>query len=315
MTKKERDEAFRKARTAQLRQRTRIQRETHAELLRLLKEAEQRIAAILAATPSDYQAWMLPQQQAAIRQAMADIAAKMGETIDQAALSSWRAGIDLVDRPIAAGGLNIAAVLPQLDTAQLEAMRAFMTERMGDVGVTLANKINAQLGLVAIGSQGVSDAITQIERLIETGGRSRATTIVRTELGRAFAVATQQRMDQAREILPGLQKQWRRSGKLHSRPSHDAADGQIVDADKPFIVGGVALMHPRDPTAPAAETINCGCESLPYMARWDVANPGRKPFTPAELTASKFRRDLEASTPLRAIGTAEGSLRANTKAV
>lgn len=305
MTKKERDAAFRKARTAQLRQRTRIQRETHAELMRYLKEAEQRIAAILAATPSDYQAWMLPQQQAAIRQAMAEIAARMGETLDAAALASWRAGIDLVDRPIAAGGLNIAAVLPQLDTAQLEALRAFMTERMGDVGVTLANRINAQLGLVAIGSQGVSDAITQIERLIETGGRSRATTIVRTELGRAFAVATQQRMDQARAILPGLQKQWRRSGKLHSRPSHDAADGQIVDADKPFIVGGVALMHPRDPAAPAAETINCGCESLPYMAHWDVANPGRKPFTAAELAASKFRRDLQNSVPLRDIGSAE----------
>lgn len=305
MTRRERDAAFRKARTAERRRQTRIQRDTHRELLRILKTAEARIAAILAATPSDYQAWMLPQQQAAIRQAMAEIAAQLGETIDQAALASWRAGIDLVDRPIAAGGLNITAVLPQIDTAQLDALRAFMTERMEDVGVTLANKINAQLGLVAIGSQGVSEAITQIERLIETGGRSRATTIVRTELGRAYAVATQRRMDQAREILPGLQKQWRRSGKLHSRPSHDAADGQIVDADKPFIVGGVALMHPRDPAAPAAETINCGCESLPYMATWDVANPGRKPFTADELAASKFRRDLQNSVPLRDIGNAD----------
>lgn len=305
MTRRERDAAFRKARTAERRRQTRIQRDTHRELLRILKTAEARIAAILAATPSDYQAWMLPQQQAAIRQAMAEIAAQLGETIDQAALASWRAGIDLVDRPIAAGGLNITAVLPQIDTAQLDALRAFMTERMEDVGVRLANKINAQLGLVAIGSQGVSEAITQIERLIETGGRSRATTIVRTELGRAYAVATQRRMDQAREILPGLQKQWRRSGKLHSRPSHDAADGQIVDADKPFIVGGVALMHPRDPAAPAAETINCGCESLPYMATWDVANPGRKPFTADELAASKFRRDLQNSVPLRDIGNAD----------
>lgn len=303
MTKKERDRAFAKARTAERRRLTRIQRDTHAELLRLLKTAEERIAGILAATPTDYQAWMLPQQQAAIRQAMDDIGRQMGQRLDESAVASWQAGIDLVDRPIAAGGLNIAAVLPALDTAQLEALRAFMTDRMTDVGLQLANRINNELGLVAIGGQGISEAITKIESLIDSGGRSRATTIVRTELGRAYAVATQQRMDQAREILPGLQKQWRRSGKLHSRPSHDAADGQVVDVDKPFIVGGVALMHPRDPAAPAAETINCGCESLPYMASWDVANPGRKPFTADELASSKFRRDLQNSVPLRDIGT------------
>ena len=77
----------------------------------------------------------------------------------------------------------------------------------------------------------------------------------------AFSVATQERQTQAAEILPGLKKQWRRSGKVHSRTAHDLADGQIVDVDKPFMVGGVPLMYPRDPKAPAKETINCGCVS------------------------------------------------------
>lgn len=305
MTKREKDRAFSRARTAERRRLPRIQRDTHAELLRLLKTAEERIAGILAATPTDYQAWMLPQQQAAIRQAMDDIGKQMGQRLDESAVASWQAGIDLVDRPLAAGGLNIAGVLPQIDTAQLDALRAFMSDRMADVGVQLANQINAELGLVAIGGQGVSEAITKIEKLIAAGGRSRATTIVRTELGRAYATATQGRMDQAREVLPNLKKQWRRSGKLHSRPSHDAADGQVVATDQPFIVGGVPLMYPRDPQAPAAETINCGCESLPYMDSWEVANPGRKPFTADELAGSRFRRDLQNSVPLRDIGTTD----------
>lgn len=297
MTKKERDRAFARARTAALKRRTAIQRDTAAELIRLLTEAQTRIAATLAGTTTDFQAFMLPQLQRQIRQAMQDIGGQMGATLDASAVQSWQAGIDLVDQPLDAGGIRIVGLMPEIDTRQLDAMRTFMTDRMDDVSVTLANQINAELGLVAIGAQTVGDAIVKVEGLIKEGGRRRAITITRTELGRAFAVATQQRMTQAQELVPGLQKQWRRSSKLHSRPSHDAADGQIVDVDKPFIVGGHALMHPRDPTAPASETINCGCESLPYMAHWDMANPGRKPFTKAELAASKFRRDLESSTP------------------
>jgi uncharacterized protein with gpF-like domain len=90
-----------------------------------------------------------------------------------------------------------------------------------------------------------------------------------------------------------MKKQWRRSGKLHSRPEHDAADGQIVDVDKPFIVGGVALMFPRDPAAPIGETINCGCESLPWMESWEMSTPGRKPFTEDEMAGNPFRRALQ----------------------
>lgn len=302
MTKKERDRAARKARTQVLRRRTRIQIDSREEVLRLLKTAQARVAAILAGTPSEFQVFLLPQLQQAIRQAMQDMSTQASANLDTNAQSMWQAGLDLVDQPLAAGGLRIAGVLPQVDTRQLQAMRAFMTDRMADVGVQLANKINTELGLVAIGAQTTGDAISKIEGLITKGGRSRAITITRDNLGRAFAVATQQRMKQAQPLLPGLKKQWRRSGKLHSRVSHDAADGQIQPVDEPFIIGGVKLMHPRDPAGPLREIINCGCESLPYMEHWNVANPQRKPFTQDELNTSAFRRGLQNAVPLRDIG-------------
>jgi hypothetical protein len=133
----------------------------------------------------------------------------------------------------------------------------------------------------------------QLLGLAVVAGRGRALTIVRTELGRAYSVAGQQRFDQAREVLPGLQKQWRRSGKIHSRASHDRADGQVRPVDQPFDVAGVQLRFPRDPRGPAKETINCGCTSLPFMASWEVATPGRLPFTPTELAARPSRATLE----------------------
>jgi hypothetical protein len=54
----------------------------------------------------------------------------------------------------------------------------------------------------------------------------------------------------------------------------------------------VELMHPRDPAAPAAETINCGCESLPYMESWKVVHPGRKPFSEQELQMNPMKQDM-----------------------
>ena len=165
---------------------------------------------------------------------------------------------------------------------------------------TKARGIAGGLGLVTIGAQSPGDAIGTIADLVE-GGRTRAITIVRTEVGRAFSVAADERMTQAAEILPGLKKQWRRSGKIHSRLHHDSIDGQIRDVDKPFTLGnGVQIMFPRDPAAPVGETINCGCESQPYMESWDVKNPGRVPFTDRELQLSQTKRDLQmmrGSTP------------------
>ena len=141
--------------------------------------------------------------------------------------------------------------------------------------------------------------MTAIQRIFQSGGieggRGRAMTIVRTELGRAYSTATQQRFEQATSVLPGLKKQWRRSGKVHSRIAHDLADGQIRDVTEPFDVGGVQLRYPRDPKAPPSATVNCGCSSLPYMESWDVRQPGRQPFSAQEQRLSPQKRDLAAA--------------------
>ena len=55
-----------------------------------------------------------------------------------------------------------------------------------------------------------------------------------------------------------------------------AIDGQLRDPDKPFSAAGASLMFPRDTSGPAAETVNCGCQSLPWMESWEVQHPGRK---------------------------------------
>lgn len=295
----DRNKRFRAERQRQARRLTRIQRDTAAEVRRLLKIAQARIQAQLGLAPAltEWQAFHLPNLQDAVRKALAEMETRAASSVQQAAGASWRAGQDSIDKPVAAGlqSARLTGLLPEIDTRQLMAMRNFMTDRIKGISTTLANQINGELGLVAIGAKSPSQVAREIGGWIE-GGRGRAVTIIRTELGRAYAAAGQQRMEQAKTLLPGLKKQWRRSGKIHSRPAHDIADGQVQEVDEPFLVNGVELMFPRDPAAPPAETINCGCSSLPFMDSWEVRDPGRRAFTNEELAKSpskRLLRDLE----------------------
>lgn len=274
MTDAEKNRAFNAAVKAIHGEQTRLQADTHGEIVRLLNEALTEIRGTLAAQPSDYQRWQLPQLQREIERVLADMGAQASQTASTAIGKSWEQGGSLVDKPLEAGGVRIAAVAPALDTTRLFAMRAFMTDRIKDVSVQAANKINSQLGLVVIGARTPSDAVTEVTDILGEPSRERARRIVRTELGRAYAAAAQTRMEQAVAVVPGLKKRWRRSAKKHPRPGHYAAHGQVRGVNEKFVVlakvGTVELMFPRDPAAPAGETINCGCASEPYMTDWNT---------------------------------------------
>lgn len=297
MNSRERTAAFNKARAAQIRAGLKIRKDTYGEIIRLLQAAEQRITQQLAAAPSDYQQFYLPKLQRAVRDALAAVGAESADIVRSGADASWQAGLDLVDKPLAAGGIQLQGLVPRISTEQLLAMRTFAVDRIKDVSVQLANKVTSELGMAIIGTQDIGTTIGNIQKLFGSQGRRRALTIVRTELGRAYAVAGQKRLDQAAEFLPGLKKQWRRSGKVHSRAGHDAIDGQVRAPDEQFLLpSGIGLAHPRDPKAPAGETINCGCESLPYMDNWDVATPGAKPFSVDERARSQRKAAMSIKT-------------------
>ena len=123
---------------------------------------------------------------------------------------------------------------------------------------------------MVLGGQTPGAAISAVQKILGEETRERATTIVRTELNRAFGAAAQERLAEVASRVPGMRKEWRRSGKVHARLNHNAIDGQVSERDKPFTVQGkdgkkVELMYPLDPKAPPGETINCGCTMLPLL--------------------------------------------------
>jgi len=278
-------------------------------VIRLLVEARAQITAQLAAQPSDFALWRLPQLLGQI-EAVLDGATTTGAArVDGALREGWQQGEDFVDKPLAAGGINIEAQLPLLDVTVLGNLRSFTTSRIKDVGREALAEINSSLGLVTLGAKTPFESIKDIQSILGDEATRRATTIVRTEVGRAFAMSNQQRLVQASAKVPGMQKQWRRSGKLHSRWNHDAIDGQVVDVNKPFILpsykGPVKMMFPHDPTAPIEEVINCGCMAIPYMKGWQVMTPGAKPFTDLELAGDPRKAQL-AQAAMRAAARQAG---------
>jgi SPP1 gp7 family putative phage head morphogenesis protein len=113
--------------------------------------------------------------------------------------------------------------------------------------------------------QGLSpyDVRKQIEGMFENTYRNRAMAISRTETGIASSIA----QHETYEKNDVRKKEWISTMDDKTRPSHAEANGQIVDIDEPFDIGGTKLMHPLDPSGPADEVINCRCDELPVIEK------------------------------------------------
>ena len=286
--------AYRAERRRQLAARSELISGAMDEVRALLATAHDEVAKKLAAQPSDYQRWRLGELQGEIERMLDLFGEQAGAALDAAGERAWAAGADLVLAPLGAGVYAVTGMAALLDVRQLAAITSFMTDRLKDVAVEAGQTIRRELSLASVGAQSIGDTIAAVDAALGGQARTRAITITRTELGRLYSVASKAAMDEAAQEIPELRKQWRRSGKVHSRLSHDIADGQVREVGKPFAVGGYQMQHPHDPAAPARETINCGCVMLPWIEDWEVANSGRRPFSEEEIARNPMKRALEA---------------------
>ena len=290
--------AFEAEIAARLRERARLLLAGETQVLAALAAARAQILATLAGLPSDWQQWQLSRLLGQLEEVLQGATGTAGALFELRMQDAWRLGEDFIEKPLALIGHPVELRLAQLDVGVLKQMRAFGALRLKDVGAEAARKIGSQLGLVTIGAQTPFEAVQTVQKVLGSDSPQRAVSIVRTEVSRAFAVAAEERMEQAAALVPGLGKQWRRSGKIHSRWNHDLMDGQVVDAGKPFKVpdpaGGFDMMlHPHDPAAPVGQIINCGCVAIPWLAGWKVSTPGAKPYSERELRLDKRKADLD----------------------
>jgi len=99
----------------------------------------------------------------------------------------------------------------------------------------------------------------------------RAETITGLEMGKVFSTATQKSMEQAEDVLPGLESMWLHAGHPRMpRRTHLMMHGQKRKIGNPFYrtPQGQPVMYPRDPKAPVSEIIRCGCIHIPWHPDW-----------------------------------------------
>ena len=108
------------------------------------------------------------------------------------------------------------------------------------------------LSLTAI-AKNISDKVLPI-------GRSRAALIARTETHNAASFAHHQYHGVLKDNLGlNMKKRWAATSDHRTRSAHNEANGQIVDMDEKFIVGGMEMEHAGDPAGGAKNNVNCRC--------------------------------------------------------
>jgi hypothetical protein len=111
--------------------------------------------------------------------------------------------------------------------------------------------------------------------------KMRADTIARSETITALHQAQSDALDQA--VHPGLKSDtitmiWRSAHDARVRDAHRALDGQKIKRGGVFQSALGPIRFPGDPSASAANTINCRCflESRPWTS-WRGSSDGQQP--------------------------------------
>ena len=106
--------------------------------------------------------------------------------------------------------------------------------------------------------EGAALLAKRIEDVYDGFAGARAMTIARTEILAASNAASEGAAKATG--IPRLRKEWiAEVGSGRTRDAHAEANGQIVDIDDEFTVGGERLKHPGDPKGSPENIIQCRC--------------------------------------------------------
>lgn len=116
------------------------------------------------------------------------------------------------------------------------------------------------------GGETMSELADRVRGEFNGIGKERATRIAMTETTAVYSEGRDIAMKQAGVA----KKRWLTSGNSNVRAAHADANGQTVEIDEPFDVGGEELMFPGDENGSPENVINCHCVSIPILNEDDT---------------------------------------------
>ncbi len=238
---------------------------------RLLKELHGQVKTDLGeAALGSWDAYQLRQVLDSVEDHLTVYEARAKKELNGLLDGAWEQGKLLLDAPLEASGIYMGF---HLSTTVLDRLKSYSNDYLENLFGDAWYKVKGEINLGVLGQKTPQEVAAAIGKTIDSGRfkniSHRAETITQTEMGRVFSEATQERMRQAEEKVPGMQKEWQHVGHPRvPRPTHVLAHGQRVPVNEPFNIGGVKMMFPRDPAAPLDEIINCGCDHIPFHPAW-----------------------------------------------
>lgn len=237
------------------------------------------LGEIAAAAPDSYQEFRLRQLEQRLRVVMDDFVTRYGSAVAPIQADAFAAGQNLAAQPLVEAG--VAFHVPQVSRRQLEVLQGFQAALITGVAADTIQAITTELRLGTVRGESVPEILGRVTgRLTDPGPfgslATRAEAITRTEIGRVQAIATQRGLEETRQIVPDLRKQWEHSGNMgpYRRLGHVEAHGQIRHVDEPYRVRPAPgkpyedLLFPRDAAGSPENVVFCGCLSIPWREEW-----------------------------------------------
>lgn len=143
-------------------------------------------------------------------------------------------------------------------------MPFYPPKRAIDRGIDLEwgrKQINSTILSSILRGSSLKKIADELQERIKTMNRNSALRAARTAMTTAQNAGRQDGFIAAETLGIKVNKRWIATKDFRTRHDHGAADGQIVPAEKPFIVGGYEMMFPGDQSfgAPGSQIYNCRC--------------------------------------------------------
>lgn len=197
----------------------------------------------------------------------------------------FHAGAVAAEEQVAALGIAVAAPDPvYLDHAAAQYL-AQAAPRLFGLGEETRQLVRAELLAGFRAGEGIGQLRARI-RLVTNLSRAKAEALARTEVIGASNMGADARVELMGDNAPPF-KQWLATMDARTRPTHMAADGQVVPRGDQFLVGGASLKVPGDPTGPDHEVVNCRCTTLYIDSPEPLDLDGRQVGGPVDIVAEE----------------------------
>lgn len=185
------------------------------------------------------------------------LAEKLGTVVDYAASHTRdrlqehvNAAVTAAVEP-AAGAFEIPSPVDLFAEIYLRSRRGFLL----DLGTDAWNMVRTELMAGLNDGESIKELRSRVMSVADVA-QPRAERIARTEVVGAMNAGS---IAQVRASNLDSTKTWLATKDSRTRPAHAEVDGTTVQLDETFLVGGVRMDRPHDPTAPADEVIQCRC--------------------------------------------------------